>query len=194
MLRLEGLVPPMFALSAALVQDNAEVEARDILLQLLDIAETEPRLFRKEFSSHLTMLLALMRGRVGEGEELDMETRLAALEVVVTLVEKRPAFVRKDEPQLRAVITGMMELLLELEVTEEWHTAIEEEELDNGEHPLTCPCQSRESCGVHGCSKTNCDHNLVAERVVPACQGWHTFPLQVWLAVGLFQWGSAITA
>lgn len=132
MLRLEGLVPPMFALSAALVQDNAEVEARDILLQLLDVAETEPRLFRKDFASHLTMLLAIMRGRIGEGEELDMETRLAALEVVVTLVEKRPAFVRKDEPQLRAVITGMMELLLELEVTEVWHNAIEEEDLDNG--------------------------------------------------------------
>lgn len=132
-MRLEGLVPPMFALSASLVQEKSEIEARDILLQLLDIAETEPRLFRKDFPSHFTMLLAVMAGRVGGGEGLDMETRLAALEVVVTIVEKRPAFVRKDEPQLRAVITGMMELLLEIEVTKEWHEAIEEEDLDDGE-------------------------------------------------------------
>lgn len=145
MLRLEGLVPPMFALSAELVQDDAEIEARDLLLQLLDIAETEPRLFKKDFGSHLTLLLALMRGQTGKAVELDMETRLAALEVVVTLVEKRPALVRKDEPQLQAVVTGMMEMLLELEVTEEWHSAIEEEDLDNGTQLIgssACVCKA----------------------------------------------------
>lgn len=136
MLRLEGLVPPMFALSATLIQDGSEVQARDLLLQLLDIAETEPRLFKKDFASHLTLLLAFMRGRIGEGAELDMETQLAALEVVVTLVEKRPALVRKDEPRLQAVVAGMMELLLDIEDSAEWYAAIEEEDLDSGSPPF----------------------------------------------------------
>eukprot|EP00892_Ulva_mutabilis_P010754 jgi/Ulvmu1/8050/UM004_0287.1 len=136
MLRLEGLVPPMFALAGALVQDGSEIQARDLLLQLLDIAETEPRLFKKDFASHLTLLLAFMSGRLGEATELDMETRLAALEVVVTLVEKRPALVRKDEPRLRAVVAGMMELLLDLEDSAEWYAAIEEEDLDSGQTEL----------------------------------------------------------
>lgn len=138
-LKLDGLIPPLFAVVSAQLHSGNEIDVRDILLDLLDIAEGEPRLFKRNCREHLSLLLAVMSGRDPSNPTvaLDGETRQSAMELVVTLVESRPGLVRKDELQMRAICESLMALLLEIEDTALWHAAIEEEDLDDGVHPVS---------------------------------------------------------
>jgi importin-5 len=133
-LKLDGLIPPLFTVVSQRLHSGDEMEVRDILMDLLDIAESEPRMFKRNCREHVSLLLAVMSGRDPSNPSLalDSETRQSAMELVVTLVENRPGLVRKDEQQMRAICESLMALLLEIEDVPRWHTAIEEEDLDEG--------------------------------------------------------------
>lgn len=133
-LKLDGLISPLFTVVSAQLHSGNEEDVRYILLELLDIAEGEPRLFKRNCREHVSLLLAVMSGSDPSNPSLalDSETRLSAMELVVTLVENRPGLVRKDEAQMQAICESLMALLLEIEDTPRWHTAIEEEHLDDG--------------------------------------------------------------
>jgi hypothetical protein len=170
-LKLDGLVPPLFQVVAALLHAGLEVEVRDILLDLLDIAENEPRLFKRNCREHLALLLAVMGGHdpANPSLMLDSETRQSAMELVVTLVESRPGLVRKDEQQMRAICESLMALLLEIEDTPLWHTAIEEEELDDGA-PHNARCLMA-ACDMHAARWRRARHACcaMASRAPASC-------------------------
>ena len=154
-LKLDGLIPPLFTVVSALLHSGDETYVRDILLELLDIAEGEPRLFKRNCREHLSLLLAVMSGHdpTNPSLALDSETRSSAMELVVTLVESRPGLVRKDEVQMCAICESLMALLLEIEDTELWHTAIEEEDLDDGVRATRHPTRFHH-CAIAACSST----------------------------------------
>ena len=66
------------------------------------------------------------------GSDFDTETRQAALELVITVIEGKPSYVRKDSALLAALCECHMGLLLHIEDTEAWHAAIEEQDHDDG--------------------------------------------------------------
>ena len=166
-LKLDGLVPPLFQVVAALLHGGQEADVRDILLDLLDIAEHEPRLFKRNCREHLALLLAVMTGHDPSNPSmmLDSETRQSAMELVVTLVESRPGLVRKDEPQMRAICESLMNLLLEIEDTPLWHTAIEEEDLDDG----APSCMRARGRAPDACGETACVRAGVPQRMWGHC-------------------------
>jgi hypothetical protein len=151
-LKLEGLLHPMFELVGKLLHLGQESEAREVLMDIHDLADHEARLFKSNFPKHLTMLLQVVNNvGVASNAGLDSETRQAALEVAITVVESRPMLIRKDAPRMQMLCQSLLECLLEIEDTPTWHTALEEEDLEDGTHGfptaghrlLLCSC----SCG-----------------------------------------------
>ena len=97
--------------------------------------------------------------QVGGNSDFETETRQAALELVITVVEGKPAYVRKDGPLLAALCECHMGLLLNIEDTEAWHAAIEEQDRDDGAlpppHALWPSCAAVVLHGGAACS-TSC--------------------------------------
>lgn len=54
---LTALVSPIVAVVMYLLQNSNEIDARDILIELTDICEQEPSLFRPNFQDHARMLI-----------------------------------------------------------------------------------------------------------------------------------------
>lgn len=127
---LTTLVPPILAVVAQLLQSTDEVEARAVLIALTDIAEAEPMLFKPQFQQHARMLLAAAADE--GGQEFDPETRQSALELLITLVEGKPALIRRDGVLLPKLCETLLGMLLTIEDTEQWHAAVEEQDLDDG--------------------------------------------------------------
>ena len=111
----------------ALLQKGEEEDARDVLVSLNEIAETEPLLFKPHFQQHAVVLL-----EVANNGDFDSETRQGALELLITVVEGKPALIRKDRVLLPKLCTTLLGMLLAIEDTEQWHAAVEEQDLDDG--------------------------------------------------------------
>jgi heterodisulfide reductase subunit C len=120
---------------AYLLQAGKENEARDAVIDLTEIAEREPILFKPHFKEHTSMLLQVANNGNGQSN-FDSETRQAALELVISVVENKAALIRKDSALLLMLCETLMQLLLGIEDTEEWHKAVEEQDLDDGVLPL----------------------------------------------------------
>jgi Importin repeat len=127
---LSPLIAPIVAVATHLLQNGKEQEARDVLIDLTDIAETEPVLFRHNFQEHARLLIQV--GANSGGADFDTETRQAALELVVSVVEGKPAYIRKDGALLPLLCETLMGLLLSIEETAAWHAAVEEQDLEDG--------------------------------------------------------------
>ena len=128
---LTSLVPPIMKVVMHLLQNGKEVEARDILISLTDIADRESSLFKPGFKEHTYMLLQVGNNNNGAGN-FDHETRQSALELVNNVIEGRPALIRKDAALMQLLCETLLGMLLSIEDTEEWHKAIEEQDLDDG--------------------------------------------------------------
>jgi hypothetical protein len=124
-------VDPILCAADTLLQKGLEQEARDVLINLSDIAELEPALFKPNYANQTTKLLAAARN-----EEFDSETRQAALELVVCIVKAKPGLIRNNNALLVALCETLMGMVLDIEDTEEWHAAVEEQDLDDGAAPV----------------------------------------------------------
>jgi importin-5 len=153
---LTPLVDPILCASDTLLQKGMEQEAREILIDLSDIAELEPALFKPNYATHTTKLLQGARN-----EEFDSETRQALLELVVCVVKAKPGLMRKNDELLAALCKTFMDMLLDIEDTEAWHAAIEEQNLDDGAEGVVAA--HRNSIGSPPAS---CHHNSIVVHTV----------------------------
>ena len=124
---LASLVAPILGGVTALLQKGLEQDARDVLIDLSDVAELEAALFKPHYAEHTATLL-----QAACNDAFDSETRQAALELVIAIVEAKPGLMRKDGRLVAMLCEALMGLLLDIEDTETWHAAVEEQHLDDG--------------------------------------------------------------
>lgn len=93
-----------------------ENDARNIIEQLVTIAQTQPLFFKSQLEHIVTVMFS-----IANEKSLDFSTRSIALELMVTFTESAPALARKCNSLIQGLVPLSMLMMLELDEEEdEW--------------------------------------------------------------------------
>jgi len=121
----QELIPFMFDVINGALTSNNEDQARSALEVFVDLAEIDP-LFLKPSLSNIIPGMML----ISSSTKLEDETKHLGLEFLVTLTESKPSMMRKFPKFLEEIIPIVLNMMLDIEETEEWNTKTNEEEDD----------------------------------------------------------------
>jgi hypothetical protein len=124
------------ALKAAEQDDETVLE--DALVEFNEMAEIEPKFFRKNFKD----LFIAFSGIVAKDDFTNPTIRHQPVEFFVTVVERIPAVVKKDQDTLKAMLDLIFKLMIDIDqdIEESWmkpkegFKADEEEEDEDAVH------------------------------------------------------------
>jgi len=114
-----GVAPQLLDRFKKLLTEADMENAQSLLQILVDIAHDEP----KFFAGSINELIPIME-QVGMSDQIDEDTRQLALELLLTIVEKDPPLVRKNQHFVETTVKLGLQLMLVLEDVEqeEWNS------------------------------------------------------------------------
>eukprot|EP00126_Sphaerothecum_destruens_P008686 Sdes_comp20310_c0_seq4m13948 len=124
--RLANQIPLILQVSQQCVAAREEDSARTVFEVLVDLAENRPKLFKKYFENLSASLIPIV-----ENVDFDDSTRQLALEILVTLCEKIPAFIRKTPGFCAAVLPALIRMMIDIEDDPDWSTSQQLEDEDH---------------------------------------------------------------
>lgn len=120
------------------IKEDDETILEDALIEFNEIAEIEPKFFRKNFKD----LFLHFSPIVGKSDFTNLTIRHQPIEFFVTVIERQPSIVKKDVETLKAVLDVIFKLMIDIDsdIDESWmrpkegFKADEEEEEDDAVH------------------------------------------------------------
>jgi len=114
--------------------DEDESVLEDALVEFNELAEIEPQFFRNDFSA----IYAAFKPIVAYKDFANNSIRHQPLEFVVTMIERKPSLIKKDEALAKDVLESIFQLMIDIDtdIDADWMRpkegfAGEEEEEDN---------------------------------------------------------------
>jgi len=100
------------------LQEDDEVVLEDVLVEFNEIAEIEPKFFRKNFKD----LFNLFQPIIAKNDYTNRTIRHQPVEFAVTVVERLPTLVKKDQETLRTLLDLIFKLMIDIDedVEESW--------------------------------------------------------------------------
>ena len=132
------LMELMAGVAIKALQQDDETVLEDALVEFNEIAEIEPKFFRK----HFKQLFQAFHQIVAKNDYTNNTIRHQPIEFFVTVVERVPAIVKKDQDTLKALLDLIFKLMIDIDpdVDEGWmrpkegFRADEEEEEEDSVH------------------------------------------------------------
>jgi hypothetical protein len=133
-----ALLPAMVQVPLKALQQDDETVLEDALVEFNEMAEIEPKFFRKNFKDLFLALSAI----VAKNDYTNPTIRHQPVEFFVTVVERLPAVVKKDQDTLKALLDLVFKLMIDIDsdIDESWmrpkegFKADEEEEDEDSVH------------------------------------------------------------
>jgi len=119
----EELVPGMMSVLISALEKGEEIVVQEGLKTLVEVVEEHP----KFLIGYLEGLWQLMN-QIASATNLEDDTRMLGIELLLTVSEKNPAAVRKHTQIVEAIVTSAISLIAE-------GSEIEEEDLDPTQNP-----------------------------------------------------------
>jgi hypothetical protein len=112
------LIPDMTQVIIKSFEQDDEVVLEDALVEFNELAEIEPLFFKPYFAD----VYAALKPIVAHQEFANANIRQQPLEFVVTLVERKPALVQKNEPVLKDILENIFKLMIDIDqdIPQEW--------------------------------------------------------------------------
>ena len=115
-------------------QEEDESVLEDALVEFNELAEIEPSFFRNDFQAIYTALKPI----VAHKDFANNSIRHQPLEFVVTMIERKPSLIKKDEALAKDVLESIFQLMIDIDtdIDADWMRpkegfAGEDEEEDN---------------------------------------------------------------
>ena len=112
-----ALLPMMIDVIVAALNSGDELEARESLQSLAELARHAPRFFEDAIVDVAACMMT-----VANTEDLDVETRRAGCEVLVTIAEAAPGVLRRAEQVVTDFVTLSMQLMCQMDDDDDWVT------------------------------------------------------------------------
>ena len=116
---MSSLLDPLLNVLPTLLAEKQSDELTDALTSLIEVATEHPKMFRPCFGHLAQFAISVLKE-----EELDDDTRQAALELLVTFAEGAPVMSRKDPHYTAATIEQTLSLMCDHDndpdALEEW--------------------------------------------------------------------------
>ena len=133
-----SLLPQMAQVALKAVQEDDETVLEDALVEFNELAEIEPKFFRKNFKD----LFAAFAPIVAKNDYTNTTIRHQPVEFFVTVVERIPTVVKKDQETLKSLMDIIFKLMIDIDadIDESWmrpkegFKADEEEEDEDAVH------------------------------------------------------------
>jgi hypothetical protein len=133
-----ALLPAMVGVVQKAIAEDDETVLEDALIEFNEIAEIEPKFFRKNFKDLFQQFAPI----VGKNDFTNLTIRHQPVEFFVTVIERQPSIVKKDTDTLKAVLDVIFKLMIDIDadIDESWlrpkegFKADEEEEEDDAVH------------------------------------------------------------
>lgn len=123
---MRGLLPGMLAVVEGAIRASLEDEANEALESLVDLAEEKPVVFRASLEPVVAGMLAIVRGK-----GMPEATARLALELLVTLCEKRPGMMKKAPGVVGALLDVQLEWMARVDDVARW------DEFEDGDEDTT---------------------------------------------------------
>ena len=106
------------------LNESDEESSRQVLEELINIAEEAPRYFRKQIDALIQLSL-----QVATAAHLEEETRFLAVELLLTLAEHAAPMMRKQKMFLENIVPLALQLMLQVEEVDmnEWNSTTEDD-------------------------------------------------------------------
>jgi len=121
------LVPVMFGVLSAALNESDEESARSALEEFIAVGEEAPKFFRKFLDPLVTMSLQIVTA-----ENLEEQTRFLAVELLLTISEQAPAMMRKHAVFIQNMVPMALKLMLNVDDVDiaEWNSTTEDDDDD----------------------------------------------------------------
>lgn len=110
---LNALIPDMYNVIRAAATEDDEVVLQDALIEFNEIAEIEPKFFQTKFKEIFQNTMDV----VGKADFANPLIRQQPIEFYVTVIERVPSIVKKDEELLKQLIELIFKLMIDIEET-----------------------------------------------------------------------------
>jgi len=113
-----GLIPDMTKVIIEAFNEQDEVVLEDALVEFNELAEIEPIFFKPYFADVYTALKPI----IAYQDFANVNIRQQPLEFVVTLVERKPSLVQKNEALLKDILEQIFKLMIDIDsdIEQEW--------------------------------------------------------------------------
>lgn len=121
---MTGLLPTICGVLTQTLNEQDEDSSRQVLEELINIAEEAPKYFRKQIDALIQLAL-----QVATASHLEEETRFLAVELLLTLAEQAAPMMRKQKLFLENIIPLALQLMLQVEEVDmdEWNSTTEDD-------------------------------------------------------------------
>jgi len=104
--------------SLKLLKQDLSKYGEDVLSTLADIADTEPKFFKASFSYVLEFVMAFVFDKSVD----DSSLKEMAISILISIVERIPALVKKDNEKLKGIILMLFHEMVSIdtEIDEDW--------------------------------------------------------------------------
>jgi hypothetical protein len=108
----------MYNVIRAAATEDDEVVLQDALIEFNEIAEIEPKFFQSKFKEIFQNTMDV----VGKADFTNPLIRQQPIEFYVTVIERVPSIVKKDEELLKQMIELIFKLMIDIDehIEEEW--------------------------------------------------------------------------
>ena len=108
----------MVAVALKALKDDDETVLEDVLVEFNEIAEIEPKFFRKNFKDIFTQFHEI----VAKNDYTNTTIRHQPVEFFVTIVERIPTILKNDQDLLRALLDLVFKLMIDIDedIDESW--------------------------------------------------------------------------
>ena len=112
------LIPDMYNVIRAAASEDDEVVLQDAFIEFNEIAEIEPKFFQSKFKEIFQNTVDI----VSKQDLANPNVRQQPVEFYVTVVERVPSIVKKDQELLRQIIETIFKLMVDIEpeIDQEW--------------------------------------------------------------------------
>lgn len=132
------MLPAMINVPIKALQNDDETVLEDALVEFNEMAEIEPKFFRKNFKEIFAQLHAI----VAKNDFANNTIRHQPIEFFVTIVERIPSIAKNDQELLRALLDLVFKLMIDIDADidaswmkpKEGFRADEEEEEEDSVH------------------------------------------------------------
>ena len=112
------LIPDMYSVIRAAAAEDDEVVLQDAFIEFNEIAEIEPKFFQSKFKEIFQNTADI----VGKADFTNPQIRQQPIEFYVTVVERVPSIVKKDDELLKNMIELIFKLMVDIDadIEDEW--------------------------------------------------------------------------
>ncbi|CAN4087497.1 unnamed protein product [Withania somnifera] len=148
--KFQDLLPMMMKVLTEALNSGQEAIAREALELFIELAENDPRFFRKQIVDALGAMLLVV-----EVDSLEEGTRHLAIEFMITLAEAKettPGMIKKFSPFISRLFGTLLKMLLDIDDNIVWHSAEVKHEAagETNNYSISRECLNRLSIALGG--------------------------------------------